>query len=253
MLLLHGLGGDHTVWNGVVPKLLPTYRVLLPDLRGHGRSPPTEGPSTGVADMERDVVELLDRAGVASAHVVGLSAGAFLALQLAVDAPARVKSLVIVGGAAHLDNHTRAIAERWAETFRTEGYDAYILRLLKDLFYPDWIEANLDFADRLRSEREDWHPRGAIAWGSSLRSFDLRGPLGRLSLPTLVVHGVDDQVVDAAHGRLLRQTIRGAELRLLRETGHMVPIERPDEMATILREWVDRIEAKGGAGPAPTG
>jgi 3-oxoadipate enol-lactonase len=251
ILLLHGLGGDHTVWNAVVPKLLPDHRVLLPDLRGHGKSTAPPGSAFGFSEFEADLEALLDKVGEPSVHIVGLSAGGFLGLQLAVDHPARARSLVVMGAAAHCDGHTRAIAERWAETFRTEGYDAYILRLLKDLFYPDWIEANLDFADRLREDRADWDPRGAVSWAQVLRSFDHRGPLGRLQMPTLVVHGVDDQVVDPAHGRLLRQTIRGAELRLFRDTGHMIPIERPAETADLLKEWVARQEAARGNSASP--
>jgi len=249
VLLLHGLGGDHTVWNTVVPRLLPDHHVMAPDLRGHGRSHVERDATFRFSDFESDLTKLLDTAGVDSAHVVGLSAGGFLALQLAVDTPRRVRSLVVVGSAGHCDAHTRAVAERWAETFQSEGYDAYVLRLLKDLFYPDWIEGHLEFADQIREAREDWDPRGAVAWGATLKGFDLRGPLGHLVMPTLVVHGVDDQVIDPAHGRLLRQTIRGAELKLLRDTGHMVPIERPEETAQLIREWVARIEAvRSGTG-----
>lgn len=249
VLLVHGLGGDHTVWNQVVPHLATGHTVLVPDLRGHGRSPSPPGASYAFPELEGDLVKLLDDRSLDSVDVVGLSAGAFLALQFAIDHPERVRRLVVIGGAAHCDNHTRAVGERWAEVYRDEGFDAYALRLLKDLFYPDWIEAHLDVADAFTEKLRVVDLKGPIQWGLSVRTFDLRGRLGRLRPPTLVMHGVDDQVVDSAHARLLRVSIPGAELKLLPQTGHLPPVERPEVTAEAIREWIER-PTPGAAPPA---
>jgi 3-oxoadipate enol-lactonase len=249
LLLLHGLGGEHTVWNGVVPHLVNDHRLVFPDLRGHGRTVAPPGSTFSFAEMERDVDEMLTRLGTGPVHVVGLSAGGLLALRLALDQPKLLRSLVVIGAAAHIDAHTRAVAERWVETYQQEGYEGYLLRLLKDLYYPDWIEAHLDVADRLREQQDRLDPTGASQWGRTMASFDLRGRLGKLQLKTLVVHGVDDQVVDSAHARLLRVAIPGAEMKLFPQTGHLVPVERPEETGRLLREWVTKVEST----PAPTG
>ncbi len=243
ILLLHGLGGDHRVWNTVLPALAKEFRVLAPDLRGHGRSPAPAGSSYSFAELEGDLRALLEQKKVDRCHVVGLSAGGFLALQFALDDPARFQSLVLVGSSSHCDAHSRAVAQNWAETYRDEGYDAYALRLLKDLFYPDWIEAHFDRVDALREERRGRDLRGTVAWGLAVRTFDLRGRVGRIRLPTLILQGMDDQVIDAAHGRLLRQSIIGAELKLFARTGHMVPIERPGETVEALSAFVHRVES----------
>jgi 3-oxoadipate enol-lactonase len=250
VLLLHGLGGDHTVWNAVLPPLTEHHTVLAPDLRGHGRSPAPAGSTYSFAELEGDLLETLRSRSIDRVDLVGLSAGGFLALRFALDHPERVRRLVVIGAAAHCDNHTRAVAERWAEVYREEGFDAYALRLLKDLFYPDWIEAHLDIADAFRDKLRGVDLKGPIQWGLSTRTFDLRGRLGRLTVPTLVIHGVDDQVVDSAHARLLRVSIPGAELRLMPQTGHLPPVERPEATATAIREWIERPDA---APPAATG
>ena len=249
LVLLHGLGGDHTVWNGVIPELAKEYRVLAPDLRGHGRSAAPGGSTFSFPEMIADLDHLLDERQLASAHVVGLSGGGFLALQWAVQEPPRLRSLVLVSAAGHCDNHTRAIQQRWADTYRDEGVDAYSLRLLKDLFYPDWIEAHLDFADALRAEQRERDQTGAVRWGATIRQFDLRGRLGRLHVPTLIIHGMDDAVIDSSHARLLRQSIPGAELRLFAQTGHLVPLERPAEVADAVRTFL-RGRAAGTTGGA---
>ncbi len=250
ILLLHGLGGDHTIWNGILPELVRRHRVLAPDLRGHGRSQAPPGSTFSFREMESDVAALLDQKQLEGVHLVGLSAGAFLALHLALDLPARVRSLIVIGGATHCDQHTRAVADRWAETFQKEGFDAYLLRLLKDLFYPDWIDAHMEFLDRVREQQKRENARSVIGWGNAMRSFDLRGRLGKVKAPTLIGHGVDDQVVDAAHGRLLRQSIWGSELKLFAQTGHLVPLERPAETVDSIVGWVEKAETRDPKPPA---
>ena len=60
-----------------------------------------------------------------------------------------------IAGAVNVDNHTRAIMDRWVETYQKEGFDGYVLRLAKDLYYPDWMESHLDYIDRLRAQAAD--------------------------------------------------------------------------------------------------
>ncbi|MCI4336708.1 MAG: alpha/beta hydrolase [Thermoplasmata archaeon] len=250
ILLLHGMGGDHTVWNSVTAPLGARHEVLVPDLRGHGRSPAPPGSTYSFAEMEGDVLALLDARQKAQVDVVGLSAGGFLALRLALDHPDRVRSLVVIGASSHCDNHTKAVAERWAEVYQTEGFDAYVLRLLKDLFYPDWVEAHMDYADAMKERLRGVDLKGPLQWGLAVRTFDLRGRLGRLRVPTFIIHGVDDQVIDSAHARLLRVSIPGAQLRLFPLTGHLPPVEKPTETTQAIAEWVDREGPAAGAAAA---
>jgi 3-oxoadipate enol-lactonase len=229
VLLLHMVGGSHTVWNALIPGLAKEYRVLAPDLRGHGKSPAPPGSLYTFDELEGDLVRLLDAKSVDSAFVVGLSGGALLALRLTLDHPERVRGLVMVSGAAYTDNHTRSISQRWAQTLDHDGRDAFGLRLLKDLYYPDWIEAHLDFADSVRAnvETQDFGP--AHHWAAAMERFDERNRIASVRVPTLIVQAMDDQVVDASHGRILRQSIPGSQIRILPQTGHMIPIERPAE------------------------
>jgi pimeloyl-ACP methyl ester carboxylesterase len=249
ILLIHMVGGSHTVWNGIVRPLAEEFRVLAPDLRGHGRTAAPPGSSYSFAELEGDLIALLDAKSIDSAYVVGLSGGALLALRLALDHPQRVRGLVMVSGSAYTDNHTRSITQRWADTLSKEGTDAFGLRLLKDLYYPDWIEEHLDFADAVRANvaTQDFGP--AQAWAAAMEKFDERNRIGSIRLPTLIVQAMDDQVVDASHGRILRQSIPDAQIRILPQTGHMVPIERPQETIEALQGFVRAVEASrtGGA------
>lgn len=244
ILLLHGIGGNRTVWNTVIPLLETDFRVIAPDLRGHGRSAAPPGSTFSFEEMLGDVVHLLDARGLDSAHWVGLSGGALLALRAALDARARCRSLTMVSGAAYTDSHTRAIAERWAETYAKEGPDSFALRLLKDLYYPDWIEDHLDLADELRQDVKDHDYRPAVRWAEAMGRFDERNRIASIEVPTLIVQAMDDAIVDASHGRILRQTIPGAQIRILPQTGHMIPLERPQETAEAIAAHVRAAEAK---------
>ena len=98
VVLIHGLGGNLAGWHlGVVPELQLEYRVLTYDLRGHGRSDPAPGYTTG--DMAQDLRALLDALGIEKAAIVGHSWGGDVALHFAQSNPARVSELVVVEGA----------------------------------------------------------------------------------------------------------------------------------------------------------
>ncbi len=243
VLLLHGVGGSHTVWNEIVAPLASDFRVLAPDLRGHGRSPAPKGSTYSFDELSRDLLGLLDARHVDRVHAVGLSGGALLALRIALDRPDRLRSLTMIGGSVYTDAHTRSVAQRWRETYARDGPDAFALRLLKDLYYPDWIEAHLDFADRLRAEVKHQDFTGAVRWAGAMESFDERGRIASLRVPTLIVQAMDDAVVDASHGRILRQSINGAQMRIFAQTGHMVPTERPTELAEALASFWHGVDA----------
>lgn len=249
VLLLHMVGGSHTIWNAAIPELAKEYRVLAPDLRGHGRTVAPPGSLYTFDELEGDLVRLLDARSVESTFVVGLSGGALLALRLTLDHPERVRGLVMVSGAAYTDNHTRSISQRWAQTLKQEGRDAFGLRLLKDLYYPDWIEEHLDFADTVREtvEKQDFGP--AEHWAAAMEKFDERNRIASVRVPTLIVQAMDDQVVDASHGRILRQSIPGSQIRILPQTGHMIPIERPAETLEAISGFLKASQKPPTPGP----
>ncbi|MBL8989265.1 MAG: alpha/beta fold hydrolase, partial [Gemmatimonadetes bacterium] len=95
VILIHGLGGRGADWTPQIDHLASRFRVVAPDLRGHGQSPKPAGPYA-MRDLAADVAALIRRVGGGPVHVVGLSLGGMVAFQLAVDDPALVRTLTIV-------------------------------------------------------------------------------------------------------------------------------------------------------------
>ncbi|MFX5610710.1 alpha/beta hydrolase, partial [Acinetobacter baumannii] len=95
VLLLHGLGSSARDWEYQLPALLGRYRLLVPDLRGHGRSGKPRG-GYSMAGFAEDCAALLDRLGCGPVHLVGISMGGMIGFQLACDRPDLLRSLTIV-------------------------------------------------------------------------------------------------------------------------------------------------------------
>ncbi|MEM0129151.1 MAG: alpha/beta fold hydrolase [Thermoplasmata archaeon] len=251
VLMVHGLGGDHTVWNEVAPRLADRFRAVAVDLRGHGRSPLPPGSTFSFEELEGDLRAEIGRRSEPPVHLVGLSAGALLALRLARDHPESVASMTLINGAAYIDPHTREVVESWQSAYREGGAEALNLRLTKDLFDRDWTEAHLDLIEKLRGEWTDGRLGVVARWSAQVSRFDLRGQLGRIRAPTLVLQSMGDAVIDPSHGRFLRVSIPGAELKLFPACGHMLPIERPEEVAQAIAEFVSRSTSVGSPPSRP--
>jgi 3-oxoadipate enol-lactonase len=254
VLLVTGWTVSSAVFDPVAELYLPHVRVIAYDHRGAGRSAPWPAP-VSMAMLAADAARVLDDRGIAAAHVVGLSMGAAVALELAIRMPHRVKSLVLVGGGA--GGPTKALpglleAGAVLGTLAADSLRHRRLWPAAALFspgfraaHPDTVAAYLPFFAAHRA------PPWAAAWQAvAVACFGRRGSLHRVRAPTLVLHGGEDVMAPPADARGLAAGIPGAELHLVPGAGHAVPLERPEESAQLIVAWSQRHAA--GAPPAPT-
>lgn len=237
VVLLHSIGTDRALWRGcVAPLVAAGRRVAAVDLRGHGASPVPPGPYA-LDDLARDVVSLLDRLGVATADVAGVSMGGAVALWLAVHSRDRVRRLAVCCSGASFGDP--ALWRERAALVRERG-----MVPLADAVVPRW------FSDRVR--RDDpalvdalvdgllaCPPDGYAGCAEALGGTDLTPLLERIVAPTLVVAGRDDVVtpVDPA-ARTLVDGIANATISVV-PTAHLAPYERPDLVAPLLVQHFD--------------
>ena len=216
MLLIMGHAYGADMWHRTAPELAASYRVIRFDNRGVGRSSDPPGPYS-VQLMAEDVLAVLDAASAASAHVYGVSLGGAIALQLALDHPGRVRSLILGCTAASAEGASRgALLTR----VRSLLPAAALNRMAWKLLYGPDTPAGRRAEDQQIVRRTRCSGRGRRGQLTGLASFDVTGQLEQIRIPALVMHGARDRIVPAADAERLAGGIAGARLVIFPDAGH---------------------------------
>ena len=231
VLLSNSLGATLEMWDPQLPALAERYRVVRYDTRGHGRSPAPQGDST-IDDLADDVLALLDRLRVTTAHVVGLSIGGMTGLRLAARNPERVDRLVVLCSSAHPGNPD-AWRER-AATARREGTGALAEAVVGRWFTPAFAEAHPDLVARMRDTIAACDDEGYASCCAAVGALDLRDQLDAITAPTLVISGAEDPALPPAHQDAIAAGIRGAALLTVSPAAHLANLEQPQHVTDAL-------------------
>jgi 3-oxoadipate enol-lactonase len=238
VLLLHAGVADRRMWEPQVRALEGRFRVLAPDLRGFGARPHEPGPFSH-AD---DVLALLGAAGIERAAVVGSSFGGRVALEVAATAPDRVSALVLLCAAAPglpQTDDVRAFGEEEDRLLRAGDLEAAV-----DLNVQTWLgpEASKEVRDLVREMQARAFELDADAEHLSPlpepRPVDI-DPTA-LGMPALVVAGGHDLEWFEQTALHLADGMARAELVVLEWAGHLPSMERPDEVAALLEDYLER-------------
>lgn len=248
LVLLHPLGLDLRVWDGLVPHLPPDLRVIRCDLRGHGGSDVPEGDQ-GMQDFVHDVASLLDAVHVRGAVVAGLGLGGLIAQGLAAERPDLVAGLVLCNTAARLGNE-RIWAAR-AETARTLGMAALADDLIARWLPPRFRTGRAEQAALWRERLLQTPPEGYAGACAAIGGTDLLTSTSRLRVPTLAVAGALDGSVPADMVRETADLIPGAGFHVLPGVGHLPPVEAPEALAALLDPFLARHAPPPQADPDP--
>ena len=206
LILLHGNGEDSSYFEHQIAFFQDRYRVIAVDTRGHGKSPRGTAPLT-LNQFADDLSAFMDELDIASAHILGFSDGANVAMLFALAHPTRVKSLVLNGGNLFPEGLTeqtrREIDEEYEQAVSANDENLLeLLRLMIDEPHIDPVQ------------------------------------LSGLNMPTLVVAGTDD-MIEEAHTRLIAESIPNAQLTLIEGT-HFIAFENPDAFNRVVSEFLVR-------------
>lgn len=229
LVLLEGMGGDIPGWRRNIPHLAAELFVVAYDHRGNGHSnaPDTHATMTTFAE---DLLALLDELRLERAHLYGQSFGGMVAQEFALTYPDRLRSLVLActhAGQGHLvaSRGSAPKDEPWLQ-----------------LYSPSFAAAHPEHvADDLRVGRaQPQHPQGQRRQWEVIQSWEAYDRLPELQVPTLVLHGADDQLVDVGNAYVLAERIAGAELVVLEGAGHVYHSEQADRADAIVLDFVRR-------------
>jgi 3-oxoadipate enol-lactonase len=241
VLFIHGLGWDHSVWrHQIAPVAARGWRVVAPDLRGMGA---TDKPGTQwtIDDNVADLVALLDQIGADDVVLAGFSLGGMIAAALAVAQPDRVAGLFMAAAAVSSSAEGRAGTEAMLARALTLGAEAFAAEQAEMIWHPDWAAAHSEavaefIAWRAAMDQPALHRAFRSSYG-----VDLRDSLNRLRVPARIVAADADPFVSVESLRRTTALIAGADLVVIPDAGHMVPIERPAAFNAALLGFLDRL------------
>lgn len=248
VVLVHGFLLNHTIWDGIVPKLTPHARVLRPDVRGLGRSSVTPGPYL-IEALASDVAALLDASGIEQATLVGHSLGGYIALAFYRMYRERVAALALVGSRFASDTE-QAARNRYilADRAEREGIGPVVETFLPLLFAPQVYAENPALIEQTRRLCASTDPRGAAAiLRGAAQRVDAGDLVEDIDVPFLFAIGDQDAIMGLSEAQNLVPRIRGAQLALFRGCGHMPMFEAGDQLADALEALLE------SAGKSATG
>jgi 3-oxoadipate enol-lactonase len=238
LILLHAAMGSAKRFYAMVPPLCRRYRVVRMDLRGHGRSqvPPPDPPLT-MDRLVQDVRELIDRIGCGRAHLLGNSAGGYVAQNLGMQSPELVASLCLFGSTPGLKNSQ---ARSWLPRVARQGLRGFLAETISDRFPgghdPRHIEWFLEEA-----AKNDAAYIGRFI--GLMTTLDWMDELGRITCPTLLVAAGAETVGDVGAYEEMRRRLPDAKLILYEGLPHNICDIVPERCAAdVLSFLSDRSD-----------
>jgi 3-oxoadipate enol-lactonase len=244
VVLLHPFPANHNLWKPAAQALITRYRVILPDLRGHGESDVGDGPAT----MEKhaaDIARVLDQEEVRRSAFVGISIGGYALFEFWRKYGERVDALVLCNTKAQADTPEARSVRLQAATFVLErGTELFFGSMIPKLMgkttrdsRPDLVEGALRMMRSMSPEDVAMAQRGMAERQDSVET------LKTINVPTLLVTGDEDILTGVAEAELMRQNLSGSEINVIAKAGHYSPWEQPEEVGKLLRQFLDRLNA----------
>lgn len=236
LFLFHSLLSDRASFDAIVPRLSQSFRVIVPELPGFGRSPPVGGGLAAVADRMAEAVK--DAAGGEAAIVLGNGYGGFVALQMAIRHPGIASRLILADCGAAFSKEGREAFRNMAAASKARGLAAITDVAMRRLFAPEFQAAHPELmADRreafLRTDGEVFRAAcGALA------ELDLRPELGKVRMPVLVLVGEHDEATPPPMSIELAAGLPNAHLEIIPGCAHVPQLQSPEIFLEMIGDYL---------------
>jgi 3-oxoadipate enol-lactonase len=242
LVLLHAAMGSARRFNAWVPHLSRDFRVVRLDLRGHGASE-VPGPGQLTLDrLTRDVIDLLDHLGLARVHLAGSSAGAIIALAVAIMYPERLHTLAVFATTPGL-KPSNVNAEQWVAKIHEKGVRGFLAETVGDRF--DLRNVEPAFVEWFLDESGLTDPDVVVRVVRWMTSVDLTDQLGSIRCPTLAVVPDHDPISSMRQYAVLQERIPDCEFVIYEGLPHNITDAAPDRCAAELRRFLLPRRAAG--------
>lgn len=230
----NSLGTNYTMWQSQIDALKDDFFIICYDTRGHGQSSTPIGPYS-IEQLGQDVVNLLDHLNIDRAEFCGISMGGLTGQWLAIHASTRFNHVVVCNTAAKIGQE-QAWSDR-AHLVRTEGLEPIASTAASRWFTEPFIQSNTSIVAKLSNDLGAGSPEGYASCCEALAKADLRDQLKQISIPVLVVAGLQDPVTTVADGQFIHQAIQNSQIFEI-DASHISNIEQSDSFNQALKNFI---------------
>jgi pimeloyl-ACP methyl ester carboxylesterase len=243
VVLLHPFPVNREFWLPIAQFLSTRYRLIMPDLRGHGDSSLGEDPAT-MQKLAADVGRVMNAAGVDRAPIVGVSIGGYVIFEFWRQFRDRVSALVLCNTKAVADTpEARAGRLQAAEDVLQRGTEPFFEGMLQKVLgeatrhaRPDLVEGALRMMRKMSAEDVAGVQRGMAERPDSIPTVKT------INVPTLIITGDEDTLTGIPEAEVMKQSIRGSEMKVISKAGHYAAWEQPEEAGRLLRQFLDSTQ-----------
>ncbi len=242
VVLLHPFPVNHEFWLPVGETLSARYRVILPDLRGHGESGAGEGPAT-MQKHAADIARVMDDADAGRAPIIGVSIGGYAIFEFWRKYRGRVAAMGLCNTKAPADGpEARAGRLQAAADVLERGTEPFFESMIPKLFGKTTRENRPDLVEGALRMMRDMSPEdiAQVQRGMAERP-DSADTLKTINVPALILTGEEDIMTGVSEAEFLRQHLAGSQMHVIAKAGHYSPWEQPQEVARFLRNFLDRV------------
>lgn len=234
LIFSNSLGSEMIMWDELIPFLLPYFRILQYDTRGHGGSRSFTNKGTAIAQLAEDVINLMDHLKIETAYFCGLSMGGLIGQYLGIKHATRFKKIVLSNTGAKIGND-----ERWKNrivTIAENGMQAIVVDTMERWFTQNFLDTRKDKVADMQAMFLRSNVIGYSNCCHAIKDADFRDLLQHMNVETLVITGHEDPVTNVEQAEFLVSKIPNACLKVI-HAKHLAATEFPHEYATILIEF----------------
>ncbi len=240
ILFIHGYPLTRKMWQPQIDGLSSFLRVIAPDLRGHGESTPTKGIYS-MDLLARDCIDLLDYLNIEKVYLCGLSMGGYISLAFTRKYPERLAGLILTATRASADTEEGKInRERAIENAQKNGIIPIIESMIPRLLSPYTFDHQPQLVEEVRQIMQNVTLEAVIGDLSGMKERpDSRAYLHKINVPTLIIHGKEDQLIPIAEVEEMNAAIPHSQLVLFDKCGHLPNLEAKELFNQTVLNFVN--------------
>ncbi len=241
LFLFHSLLSDRASFDAIVPRLSQSFRVVVPELPGFGKSQPVDSGLAAVADRMAEAVK--DAGDGDDVFVLGNGYGGFVALQMAIRHPGIAARLILADCGAAFSEQGREAFRNMAAASEAKGLSAITDVAMRRLFAPEFQEQHPDLMRDRREAFLSTDPEVFRAACTALAELDLRPQLGQVKVPVLVLVGEHDEATPPPMSHELAAGLPQAQLKIIAGCAHVPQLQAPEVFLEAIGDFLPAMHA----------